>query len=387
MRVYDLASLEVFNELTDWVSVRDLDPESDKHYWGNESVRQSFGNVTLEQFNARDMRASTSPAMAEWNREVYQLVQVQGQRVSRRRTLYPTGKPPHVMDFEYSPLHLRVPVGNEGETEVKVLALVHCKRANLDDAQKEANRAAMLFNFTDNAFILLPGASAADDKAAAPATATCASTGRPEPDLAHRPAVFTNLPARRWYATTGGEDQQKEISLARVLDTCSFECAEERHALQEQILSLGLQDKAIDLEADTPANLRVAGSGAEILPNLPLHRKIRFTPVTDPVSGVLSVMVTEHDVTGIRLALEKLRIAREQSCKLLYSMLPEDVADSLCHGTRVEPRVHPLATIFFSDIVGFTSICSRSTPVAVCNMLDELYTGGRAHTRTGMCAR
>ena len=231
MRVYDMGSLEIFNELADWVYVRDLNPESDKHFWGNESIRKAFrGGLTLEQFNAVDLRAITSPAMAEWNREVYQHVQVQGERLKKRRTIYPTGKAPHTIDYEYSPLHLRVPGGKEeGEADVvKVLALVIGKHVNLDDdAQKEANRAAMLFNFTNNSFILLPGKAPA-----VPASATSAATGGPEPsrpletgelDLPHRPALFTNLPARRCYAPRSGVEQnpqQKDISLARVLGTC-----------------------------------------------------------------------------------------------------------------------------------------------------------------------
>ena len=342
MREYDLQALDIFNELADWVYVRDLNPESDKHYWGNEAIRGAFrGGLTLEQFNAVDLRAITSPAMAEWNREAYQQVQVRGERVKKRRTIYPTGKAPHVMDYEYSPLHLRVPAGaEEGQKEVvKVLALVIGKHVILDDdAQKEANRAAMLFNFTNNAFILLPGA-ALDP----PASATSAAAGGPEParpsgepDLPHRPALFTNLPARRCYAPRGGAEQQqqnpqpREISLARVLGTCSFESSEARQALQTQILSLGLRDSAIDLEADTPAHLRedggggggggAEGEGKETLPNLPLHRNIHFTPVTDPVSGLLSIMVTEHDVTDIKLALENLRLAREQvTASLMYT--------------------------------------------------------------------
>ena len=54
--------------------------------------------------------------------------------------------------------------------------------------------------------------------------------------------------------------------------------------------------------------------------------------------------------------------------------LPDDVADSLCAGQRVRPRIHPTVSVFFADIVGFTAICSRCRPREICDMLDELYT-------------
>jgi hypothetical protein len=48
-------------------------------------------------------------------------------------------------------------------------------------------------------------------------------------------------------------------------------------------------------------------------------------------------------------------------------------AQLLFAGQPIEAETHDDVTMLFSDIVGFTSICSTATPMMVINMLQDLY--------------
>ncbi|WAR14307.1 GCY13-like protein, partial [Mya arenaria] len=70
---------------------------------------------------------------------------------------------------------------------------------------------------------------------------------------------------------------------------------------------------------------------------------------------------------------QELVYEKQKSDKLLYRMLPKSCAEKLKTGESLKPEVFDSATVFFSDIVGFTVLASKSSPIQVVDFLNDLY--------------
>eukprot|EP01135_Chromosphaera_perkinsii_P011073 Nk52_evm32s2325 gene=Nk52_evmTU32s2325 len=101
-------------------------------------------------------------------------------------------------------------------------------------------------------------------------------------------------------------------------------------------------------------------------PNRRLSMIDRMAAMLEKYSNHLEEIVEERT-----LLLEE---EKAKTDDLLSRMLPKAISDKLKAGHPVPPESFDAVTIFFSDIVGFTTIASKSTPLEVVSLLNDLYT-------------
>ncbi|GMT22345.1 hypothetical protein PFISCL1PPCAC_13642, partial [Pristionchus fissidentatus] len=98
----------------------------------------------------------------------------------------------------------------------------------------------------------------------------------------------------------------------------------------------------------------------------------RSANLMDHVFNVLEQYASNLE-EEVESRMKELIEEKKKSDILLYRMLPKQVAEKLKLGQSVEPEAFECVTIFFSDVVSFTTLASKSTPIQVVNLLNDLY--------------
>ncbi|VDK37355.1 unnamed protein product [Dibothriocephalus latus] len=65
---------------------------------------------------------------------------------------------------------------------------------------------------------------------------------------------------------------------------------------------------------------------------------------------------------------------KQKTENLIAKMLPLPVAQALVAGNPVDPEAFDNVTIYFSDIVEFSLISAKSTPLQIVDLLSDIYT-------------
>ena len=97
-------------------------------------------------------------------------------------------------------------------------------------------------------------------------------------------------------------------------------------------------------------------------------------PIFDKDGNLVEVLSVATDTTERRLAEEELRLEREKSERLLLNILPQKIVETLKQDKQgLIAEKYDEVCILFADLVNFTALSERLTPIQLVKLLNEIF--------------